>query len=78
MPKDLRSITERKAEQIITKKIMEAIGNQTKCAQCGEKIGYYSLAGVTIEVDNLTWCDTVCHDDWMDAVDAMQKAIAED
>lgn len=77
MPKDSRSITERKAEQIMANKIMEAVSKQTRCAHCGEEIGYYSLAGVTIRVDDLTWCDTVCHDDWMDAADAAQKAKVE-
>lgn len=79
MPKDMRSISERKAEQIITNKIIETVSKQDKCAYCNEPIGYYSLAGVTIKVDNLTWCDTVCHDDWMDAVDiAVKKANVED
>lgn len=58
-------------------KIMETASKETKCAHCDEAIGYYSLAGVTIRVDDLTWCDTVCHDDWMDAADAAQKAKVE-
>lgn len=74
MPKDQRSIAERRIEQMIANKIMATVSNQTKCAHCDEEIGYYSLVGITIKVDDLTWCDTVCHDDWMDAVDAEQKA----
>ncbi len=77
MPKDPRSVTERKAEQIMVNKIMETASKQTRCAHCDEAIGYYSLAGVTIRDDDLTWCDTVCHDDWMDAADAAQKVTDE-
>ncbi len=58
-------------------KIMETASKETKCAHCGEAIGYYSLAGVTIRDGELEWCDTVCYDDWMDAADAAQKAKVE-
>lgn len=40
-----------------------------KCAYCGIELGYESLAGITIKVDDLSWCDTVCHDTWLDEIE---------
>ena len=40
-----------------------------KCAYCGEKIGYESLADITIKAYGLEWCDTVCQDTWLDEKD---------
>lgn len=41
----------------------------TKCAYCGIELGYESLAGITIKEYGLDWCDTVCHDTWLDEIE---------
>ncbi len=47
---------------------------ETTCLQCDKPIGYYSLVGVVIRLDNgQTFCDAVCAEEWMDEQDEMRE-----
>jgi hypothetical protein len=69
MPKRDDGLLPYEIEQIQNRAIFEAI-NKPKpvCSNCGEEIGWSSLAGLDIEYAGLRFCSEFCLEQWLDAI----------
>ncbi len=58
--------------QEMAKKIYENVkkNEEATCLQCKTLIGYYSLVGITVRLDNdLVFCCGACAEEWIDKQD---------